>query len=100
MPSPHLPWRKATLVLRRWRQGSPLGSAPLLPLHPWWRSQPLGEGGGGEVVEGAVDGAEELGADGVARRPRPRLRLPFSQRFTLGTTPASSSSGCVGRLAV
>src|SRR3954463_4087538 len=40
IPSLHLPWRKGILVLHRWRRGSLLGSAPLLPLHPRWRSQP------------------------------------------------------------
>src|SRR4051812_31242866 len=101
-PLSHSPWRKGILVLQRWRRGSPLDNASLLPPHPWWQSQPQGEEGGGEAA-GEVEGeAEALGeeVDGAARRPRLRQRFLVSWRTILGMTLASSSSGCVGRLVV
>ena len=40
----HLPWREEVLGLRRWRLGSLLSSAALLPTSPRWRRQPREEG--------------------------------------------------------
>src|SRR3954467_4404716 len=92
-----------TPVLLRLQQGRLLGNAPLPPLRPRRRGRSSGEEGEGEVVDEVagevVDGAVVPEADGSARRPRLRRRLRSFPRSTSGTTPASSSSGCAGRLA-
>ena len=67
----HPPWREGILVLQRWRRGSLLVSASLLPTSQWRWSQPQEEGGGGVAEVAVAVGGE---GDEVARQPCLRQR--------------------------